>query len=105
MATDMPAEFRDFLEKLIEEKKYENLSDELREVMIGSLYPRLQAYIFTAITKDLDSETLQELNRIIEGNINYSQPEIQMFLRGRIKNIDEITAEAMLHFRDTYLNA
>jgi len=101
----MPQEIRIFLEKVIEEKKFDNLSPELREAMIASMYPRLQAFIFTAVTKELDAETAKELDRMMEGGADFSQSEFQMFLRGRLKNIDEITAAAMLEFRAVYLNA
>lgn len=100
----MPPEIKMFLEKIIEEKKFDNLSPELREAMISSLYPRLQAYIFTAITKELDEETAVELNRMMEGDKEYSQAELQMFLKGRVRNIEEISAAAMLEFRAVYLN-
>lgn len=105
MPTNIPEEIRFFLEKVIEEKKFDNLSPELKEAMVSSLYPRLQAFIFTSITKELDEETAQELDRMLEGSVDYSQPEFQMFLKGRVKNIEEITAAAMLEFRAVYLNA
>ena len=101
----MQPEIRSFLEKIIEEKKFDNLSDELREAMISSLYPRLQAFIFTAIVKELDEGTVKELDRMMDGKTDYSQPELQMFLKGRVKNIEEIAAAAMLEFRAAYLNA
>lgn len=105
MSTNIEPEIRIFLEKIIAEKKFENLSDQLREAMINSLYPRLQAYLFTAITKELDEATIKDLDLMMEGNIDYTQSEIQMFLKGRIPNIEEITAAAMLEFRAVYLNA
>lgn len=105
MAADMSSEIRMFLEKIIDEKKFDNLSPELRQAMITSLYPRLQAHIFTAITKQLDGQTISELDKMLEGNADFTQSELQMFLRGRLKNIDEVTAAAMLEFRAVYLNA
>jgi hypothetical protein len=101
----MPPEIKIFLEKVIEEKKFDNLSPELREAMVSSLYPRLQTYIFTAITKQLDEATVQELDKMMEGSLDYSQPELQMFLKGRVKNIEEVVASAMLEFRSVYLNS
>lgn len=104
-APAMPAEIKMFLEKIIEEKKFDNLSPQLKEAMAASLYPRLEAYIFTAITKNLDEATVAELDQMMESGQNYSRPEIQNFLKQRVSNIEEIIAQAMLEFRAVYLNA
>lgn len=101
----MPAEIKTFLEKIIEEKKFDNLSPQLQEAMAASLYPRLEAYVFTAIAKNLDEAAAAQLDQLTESGKNFSRPDIQNFLKQHVADAEEIIAQAMLEFRAVYLNS
>lgn len=102
--SQIPQETRIFLEKLIEEKKFENLSPQLKEDVISSLYKRLEAFIITEIAHNLDEEKAEKFNQLFEGEKEYSQEELQQFLMENLENAPEIIAKAMLEFRSVYLN-
>lgn len=93
-----------FLEKLIEEKNFNNLSPELKETMIASLYPRLNSFIMQAVVKKLKNKDADELANL-ENDPNFSQELIIKELRTRMPELDEIIAKAMLEFKDIYLTA
>jgi hypothetical protein len=100
----IPAEIRAFLEKIIDEKKYQNLNPKLKEDMVLSLFSRLEAFLLTDIAKHLPDKDAKELNRMME-NGEASQEKVQLFFQERIKNINEVVAQSMLEFRAIYLNA
>jgi hypothetical protein len=105
MNNPMPQETRLFLEKLIEEKRFESLSPELKEDIIGSLSKRLEAFIITAITGTLDAEKAEKMNALFDSGKEYSPEELQNFLKENVPNIEEVVAKAMLEFRSVYLNS
>ncbi|TAK95049.1 hypothetical protein EPO05_05345 [Patescibacteria group bacterium] len=94
---------RQFLEQLIVEKQFKDLSPALKETMIESLHKRLEAHIIMAIAEKLDEKTAEEMNAMLEGDAPKSVGELQEFLKSRIPNIEEAIAEAMMEFRSVYL--
>jgi Arc/MetJ-type ribon-helix-helix transcriptional regulator len=105
MESMVSPEARTFLEKLIEEKKFENLSPALKESMIESLNKRLEAYILTAITEQLSAENADKLNALTEGEGSVpTSAEMQSFIKQNVPNAQEVIAKAMLEFRSVYLN-
>ncbi|MCX6791190.1 MAG: DUF5663 domain-containing protein [Candidatus Gribaldobacteria bacterium] len=100
----IPAEIRAFLEKIIEEKKYQNLNPKLKEDMVLSLFSRLEAFLLTDIAKHLSDKDAKELDRMME-NGETSQERVQVFFQEHIKNINEVIAQSMLEFRAIYLNS
>lgn len=93
-----------FIDMLIEEKKFQNLSPELREDIFNDLYAKLNLYIVTALTKYLEEADVKRLEAM-ERTDDYSPEKIQKLLADRIPNASEIIAQAMLEFRAIYLNS
>lgn len=104
MGTSMPEETRLFLEKLIEDKKFENLSPAFKETMIESLNKRLEAYILTAIFEKLDEKTAAKLETIMESKKNPSSDDMQKFLQENVPGAGEAIAQALIEFRLAYLS-
>jgi len=104
MATPIPNEIRDFLEKMVVDKGISNPSPELHQDMIESLFQRLQAYLFTDVVKNLSQADAQELNQKIEQGELTPDQSLE-WLKSRVKNISKILADSMAEFRNIYLAA
>ncbi|MDD5750259.1 MAG: hypothetical protein PHU56_01220 [Candidatus Pacebacteria bacterium] len=103
MALSIPPDIRVFLERIVDERGYKNITPELREQIISSLFPRLQAFLMADVAKHLPDNDARELDKMLEdGQID--QEKATAFFKERIKNLDEILAGAMLEFRAVYLN-
>jgi hypothetical protein len=105
MMFPMNNELNVFLERLIEEKGFENLSEKLKADILEGLNKRLMAYIITGIAKNLTAEQAEKMNRMIEDGKEHSLDQIQKFLGENVSNIDEIVAQAMMDFREVYLKS
>ena len=104
MASGMPEQIKAYLEKLLADKGIKGISPELAADMVESLYKRLQAYLFTDLTKNISAALAKELNQKMEQGL-LSEEQALEWLTGRVKNINEILAKSMIEFRDIYLRA
>lgn len=92
-----------FVEKLIEEKGFEDLDPEVRQQMKSDLLDRAENRINAAILENMPKEKLAEFNELLNG-LNNGE-EVQSFCRDNIKNLDEVIAQTLMDFRSAYLNA
>jgi len=103
MQTNLPAEFRLFLEKIIEEAHGPNISPELRESMIKDLSGRLQNHVFSCLIEAYPDEKKEEMDKFLL--TDPTQEQTEEFLKNNIPNIHDVTASAMLEFRAIYVGA
>jgi hypothetical protein len=92
-----------FVERLVTEKKFENIDPEVMDQIKLDLLGRVEDRINATILEHLPPEKLAEFNKLLDGLNN--ENEIQLFCQNNIENLDEVIAEALVSFRSTYLNA
>ena len=91
-----------FVDRLIDEKKFENLSAEVIEQIKSDLLDRVEDQIDLAILENLPPEKMDEFNELLDGN---DLENIQTFCRNNISDLDNLIAETLMMFRDNYLNS
>lgn len=91
-------EIRSFLDKLLTQKKIE-AQGALRDSMISDLNDRLEVRFNQLIVEHLSVAELETLAATAEEG----PLAVQSFLRKTVKNIDELFAQAMQEFAETYL--
>ena len=91
-----------FIEKLMEEKGFENLDPEVAGQIKKDLLDRIENRINMTILHNLPPEKLEEFNKLLD---QPNEEQIQKFCRNNISNLDEIIAETLMNFRNIYLNA
>ncbi len=99
----MPPEINAFLQRVIEEAHGTEVSDKFMSDLKWNLYGRLTNYLMTAYLQALPDERSDEFENFMAGEP--TQEAIQEYLGQVIPNIQEVTANAMLEFRNTYINA
>lgn len=102
MSAQIDPTIRTFLDKLLTEKGITTVPPDLRQDMITSLNKRLEAFMLTDIAKYLSDEDAVKFNTMLEKG-EMTTAGAQIFLRDKIKDIDEVLAQAMLEFRKVYL--
>ncbi len=78
-----------------------NVPSDLKEEMINDLYARLEHKLVAAAAEKLKPEDLEEFQKLLQEQ--KPQEELQKFLTERLENAQEIFAQAITDFRDTYL--
>ncbi|MDP3795360.1 MAG: DUF5663 domain-containing protein [bacterium] len=100
-ATKMNDATEEFLERLLGEKDLSDVDPEVRAQMKNDLRERLEDRINAAILAKMPTDKLEEFERLLE---NTDPGEVQSFCQTHVPNLPEVVAEAMLGFRQTYLN-
>lgn len=92
----------EFVERLIMEKDFENIDSEVREQIRQDLLERVEERINATILENMPTEKLEEFNALLN---SANSDEIQSYCQKNISKLDEIIAESLVQFRDTYLNS
>lgn len=91
-----------FVDKLVEEKNFGNLDPEVLEQIKIDLLGRIEDRINATILANIPAEKLEQFDVLLNSG---NTEEIQSFCQNNIKNFDEVIAEALISFRNIYLNA
>jgi len=91
-----------FLTSLLEQKGMGILPDNLVIDMLMDLYSRFQSFLFVAVMNEMDENTLAKFNELL-GN-EASMEDSYVFFKANVPNMEEIIANTMNEFTNTYLN-
>jgi hypothetical protein len=98
----MQAAIDQFVDKLIQEKNMEGLGPEVLQQIKFDLKSRVEDRVNAAILTALPQSKLVEFEKLLDSKS--SSDKITDFCRQNISNLDNVLAEALLAFRNTYLN-
>lgn len=90
-----------FADRLVNEKGLEGLDPEVKEQVTKDLINRLADRVNAALLENLPREKMAEFNSLLEEN---DEAKIQLFVSTSIPHGDEVIAQALMSFRETYLN-
>lgn len=98
---EVKPEVRQFLEQLMKDAGFIDVLPELKEELFNDLVTVFNEHMMTTIVEELPADKLLVFNKLQdEGK---SKEEIEGFLLESIENAPELFADALLEFRDTYL--
>lgn len=91
-----------FIDRLIEEKALDGIGPEVVEQIKEDLADRIEDRINTAILANMPPSHLEEFDKILD---NGDEEKIQLFCQSNIPELDNIVANELMNFRNTYLNS
>lgn len=90
-----------FVEKLFEEKNYQNLDQETAKQMKADLLDRVQDRINVAMLASIPPERVEFFEKLLQRG---DSAEVQAFCQRNIPDLDNVVARELIEFRKTYLN-
>ncbi len=91
-----------FVAKILEEKGTAKLGPDIVAQMKADLYERLENIVNATIIRYMPENKLGDFEGLLDSEA--SGEEIRAFILKYIPNIDEFIAQAMINFRNKYLN-
>lgn len=96
-------ELDQFVGSIIDEKKLEGITDEVRTQLVSDMRDRLLDQINRALIEALPEEKVDELNEMLERDA--TDDELQTFIGASGVNAQEVAARTMVTFRNLYIGA
>lgn len=96
---DSPAAIQ-FIDKLIEQKGFHGLDDEIKEQLREDLLKQLEIRVSSELIASLSSTDLVKFEHLIDTN---ELDKLPGFLKDRGVNMQAVVARAMIDFQTTYL--
>lgn len=90
-----------FVDRLIAEKGLEGLDADVLAEVRADLQSRVEDRINAAILAHLPPEKTPEFEKVLDAG---DEKHIQEFISTSVPNANEVVAEALMAFRQTYLN-
>lgn len=94
-------DLKSFVERLIAEKGLEGLGPDVLAEVRSDLLSRLEDRINAALLANLPPEKAVEFEQVLDKG---DEKSVQEFISASIPNANEVVAEALVTFRQTYLN-
>ncbi len=91
----------DYVDKLIAEKNYETLTDELKVELKNELLTQLNETLMAKLIEQLTDEEVKELNNFLD--IKPSDEQLQQFIKSKLDDPQRFIANVLMSFRRTYL--
>ena len=95
-------ELAQFIRDILAEKQLSGVDDEVREQLVTDLTGRLLDQINRALIDALPDDKLQEFNAMLDDEA-VSDETVQQFIATSGVNVQQVTIQTMLRFRDLYL--
>ncbi|MFA5230179.1 MAG: DUF5663 domain-containing protein [Candidatus Paceibacterota bacterium] len=84
-----------------QKSEFNNLDDESIIAIKDDLKSRAENYINISILKNIPESKLDEFEKLLDEN---DAGKIQSFCAENIPDLNQVTAMALINFRDSYLN-
>lgn len=92
-------QLQSFVANLVAEKNFE-VEPEVLEQIKEDVYDRAEDIINATIMANTPPEKLEELDKLLDSG---NQQDIENFTNEQIPNLQELVAQALANFRNTYL--
>ena len=97
----MTPEIEQYLRELLREAGQTGLGGDLEKTLMADLYTRLEERLMLTALQHLTDEQQATLEKMAEDK--KSQAEIQAFIQEKIPNYEEVFAQALIDFRNLYI--
>lgn len=91
----------DYVDKLIAEKNYETMTDELKVELKNELLTQLNDTLIAKLIDKLSDQEVKELNNFLD--IKPTDEQLQQFIKSKLEDPQTFIANVLLSFRKTYL--
>lgn len=100
-AANPQATLEEYIDRLIEEKGFPDLTDEVRAQVKADLLTRLNDTINAKVIAALSDEDLGGFEKLVDANA--SQEDVQKYIEAKIPDSTSFLAGVLLEFRKNYL--
>lgn len=90
-----------FVDSLIDQKEFPDLSPEVREEIKRDLLERVDSFITAKLIAALSDDDVASFEQML--NDGKSQEELQQFMQSHVSNPTELVTEALTEFKGVYL--
>lgn len=94
-------DLKSFVDRLISEKGLEGLDTDVLAEVHADLLSRLEDRINAVLLAKLPPEKAVEFEKVLDAG---DEKQVQEFVSATVPNANEVVAEALMTFRQTYLN-
>ena len=101
MADDSLLTLGDYADKLITEKNYETVTDEVKIELKNELLRQLNDTLIARLIDKLSDQEIKELNNFLD--IKPTDEQLQQFIKGKLEDPQGFIANVLMSFRRTYL--
>lgn len=101
MADDNLLTLSDYADKLLEEKNYQTITDEVRQELKNELVTQLNDTLIAKVIEKLSDQDIKELNNLLD--LKPSDTQLQQFIKSKIQDPESFITNVLLTFRKTYL--
>jgi len=91
-----------FIEELIEEKGFKDLTHKMREEMTQDIKKSLDEFVIVRSLAQFSEEETQQFNQML--NEKKSGSELQQFITEHISDYETFLSETIIAFREAYLS-
>lgn len=91
----------DYADKLLEEKNYKTINDEVRLELKNELLTQLNDTLVAKVIERLSDSEIKELNNLLD--LKPSDTQLQQFIKTKIEDPESFITNVLLAFRKTYL--
>lgn len=92
-----------FVDEIITAKQLPGVTDEVRAQLVSDMRKRLTDQIDRAVINAMSEEKAEEFNRLLD-DPQVTAETVQTFIASSGVDVQRVTLETMLRFRDLYLN-
>jgi len=102
-AAPLQPTLEEFVDTILTEKNLPGLSDDARPEVIADMVLTLRELIDRAVIEALPEDKLDELNKKLADDPTVSREQISELIAASGVDIEHITADTLLKFRELYL--
>ena len=96
-----PKEIERFLNEIVDDSELNELSSDVREILVEDLRTNLKAKISGEVVRRLTAEKCRAIESLIETRA--ALHKIQALIKENIPNLEEVVAALMLDFRSKFI--
>jgi len=91
----------DYADRLLEEKNYQTITDEVKLELKNELLRQLNDTLIARVIEQLSDQEVKELNNFLD--LKPSDEQLQQFIKSKIEDPETFITNVLLKFRKTYL--
>ncbi len=100
MTNNFSPALEQFVNRLLAEKKLSDLEPGVRDQAKADLLEKAEERVKAVIFANMPADKLAEFTGLMDGG---DEAKLQTFIQEAIPNLEQIIAQSLLDFRDTYL--
>lgn len=99
-ASSAESQLKEFATNLVKQKKFENLDQEIFDMLVSDVYDRLEERVNAVMLANIPGNKVEEFEQILSSG---NKEAIADYTVKNIPHLQKILTESLLEFQKTYL--